>query len=111
MRGTLACERCVIDYGWDCCTTTKGSFIDGHVAAPEGEVDVDSWSHHLERGTHRALVTLYPHSGLLQGAEPYLRSLASRKGTLPDVVTRLLTALDEWDAAQRSTNTCRTATV
>ncbi|QCB26666.1 hypothetical protein [Streptomyces sp. SS52] len=111
MRGTLACERCVIDYGWNRCTTTKGSFIDGHVAAPEGEVDVDSWSHHLERGTHRALVTLYPHSGLLQGAEPYLRSLASRKGTLPDVVTRLLTALDEWDAAQRSTNTCRTATV
>lgn len=48
MRGTLACERCVIDYGWNCCTTTKGGFIDGHVAAPEGEVDVDSWSHHLE---------------------------------------------------------------
>ncbi|MGV9942403.1 hypothetical protein [Streptomyces sp. NPDC003401] len=60
MRGTLACERCVIDYGWNCCTTTKGGFIDGHVAAPEGEVDVDSWSHHLERGTHLALVTLYP---------------------------------------------------
>ncbi|MGW1597559.1 hypothetical protein [Streptomyces sp. NPDC002343] len=51
MRGTLACEWCVIDYGWNCCTTTKVGFIDGHVAAPEREVGVDSWSYHLERGT------------------------------------------------------------
>lgn len=62
---------------------------------------MDFWSHHLERGTHRALVTLYPRSGLLQGAEPYLCALASRKGTLPDVAARLRTALAEWDEAQR----------
>lgn len=37
MHGTLACERCVIDYGWNCCTTTRGDFVDGHVAAPEGK--------------------------------------------------------------------------
>ncbi|WNI27297.1 hypothetical protein [Streptomyces sp. ITFR-16] len=105
MRGTLACERCVIDYGWNCCTTTQGGFVDGHVAAPEGEVDVDSWSHHLERGTHRALVTLYPRSGLLQGAEPYLRSLANRRGTLPEVAARLGAALDGFDAQHSRTGT------
>jgi hypothetical protein len=78
MRGTPACERCVIDYGWSCCTTNEGGFVDGHVAAPEDEVDVDSWSHHLERGTHRALAQCHPRSGLLQGAEVYLRSVATR---------------------------------
>ncbi len=46
----------VIDYGWNCCTTTEGGFVD----APEGEVALDSWRRHLNRGTHRALVTLYP---------------------------------------------------
>ncbi|MEV7711216.1 hypothetical protein [Streptomyces sp. NPDC088270] len=56
---------CVIDRGWNCCTTTRGGFVDGHVAAPEDQVDVDSWSHHLERGIHRALVNLYPRSGQL----------------------------------------------
>ncbi|MFI0091845.1 hypothetical protein [Streptomyces bobili] len=38
-------------------------------------------------------------SGLFQGAEPYLRSLANRK----DVVARLRTALAQWEEAQRST--------
>ncbi|MCY0946974.1 hypothetical protein [Streptomyces antarcticus] len=103
MRGTLACERCVIDYGWNCCTTTEGGFIDGHIAAPEGEADVDSWSHHLERGTHRSLVQEHPHSGLLQGAEPYLRWLAGDRYTRPDVAARLGAALSEWDAQRSST--------
>nr|WP_181411775.1 hypothetical protein [Streptomyces sp. FR1] len=52
MRGTLACERCVIDNGWNCCTTTKGGF----------------GSHHLEHGTHRALATLYPPLRLVPGS-------------------------------------------
>ncbi|MGW7441277.1 hypothetical protein [Streptomyces sp. NPDC054849] len=97
MLGTLACERCVIDRGWNCCTTTEGSFVDGHVAAPEDEVDVDSWSHQLARGTHRALVVSYPRSGLLQGAAPYLRWLAGGKHTLPEVAARLNAALNEFD--------------
>ncbi|WP_333736210.1 hypothetical protein [Streptomyces sp. IBSBF 2806] len=102
MRGTLACERCVIDYGWNCCTTVGGGFVDGHVAAPEGQVDVDSWSHHLERGTHRALVQCHPRSGLLQGAEAYLRSVAARKGIDPEHAAMLRKAIQEWDE-QRST--------
>lgn len=98
MVGTLACERCVIDRGWNCCTADRGGFVAGHIAAPEDQVDVDSWSHHLDRGTHRALVNLYPRSGLLQGAEPYLRWLASDRYTLPEVAARLREALEEFDA-------------
>lgn len=94
--------RCVIDCGWNCCTTTRGGFVDGHVAAPEDQVDVDSWSHQLERGTHRALVVIHPGAGLLQGADPYLRWLAGSKRSLPEVATRLGTVLVEWDDAQRS---------
>ncbi|WP_159031388.1 hypothetical protein [Streptomyces sp. S8] len=90
MVGTLACERCVIDRGWN--------FVAGHIAAPEDQVDVDSWSHHLDRGTHRALVNLYPRSGMLQGAEPYLRWLAVDRYTLPEVAARLREALEEFDA-------------
>ncbi|MFI6475721.1 hypothetical protein ACIBL5_36430 [Streptomyces sp. NPDC050516] len=101
MRGILACERCVIDYGWNCCTKTEGGFVDGHVAVPEDQVDLDSWSHLLERDTHRALVALHPQSGLLQRAEPYLRSLASRKISQP-LATRLRPTLDEWDSTQRA---------
>jgi hypothetical protein len=109
MHGTLACERCVIDYGWNCCTTTGGAFVDGHIAAPEDNVDVDSWSHHLERGTHRALVQAYPRSGLLQGAEPYLRWLADHKHTRPDVAATLSEALTEWEARHGRADTSNTA--
>ncbi|MEU5083074.1 MULTISPECIES: hypothetical protein [Streptomyces] len=100
MRGILACERCVIDYGWNCCTTAAGGFVDGHVAAPEGEVDVDSWSHHLGRGTHRALVQVHPQSGLLQGAKAYLRSIAARD-TDSEYVGMLRTVIQEWDEQRR----------
>ncbi|MFD9813299.1 hypothetical protein [Streptomyces sp. NPDC059080] len=110
MLGTLACERCVIDRGWNCCTTTQGGFVDGHVAAPEDQVDVDSWSHHLERGIHRAMVVAYPHSGLLQGAEPYLRWLAGDRYTLPEVAARLGAALGEFDAQHSGTRTPQPAT-
>jgi len=111
MHGTLACERCAIDYGWNCCTTAKGAFVDGHIAAPEDEVDVDSISHQLERGTHRALVLTYPRSGLLQGAEPYLRWRAGHKDTDADVAARLGAALDEWDTQQHDRITLQTTAV
>ncbi|ARX89481.1 hypothetical protein SMD44_08968 [Streptomyces alboflavus] len=65
---TLACERCVIDRGGNCCTTTRGDFVDGQVAAPEGQADVGSWSYHLKPGAHRSLTTPCLRSGLPQGA-------------------------------------------
>jgi len=111
MHGTLACERCVIDRGWNCCTTAHGAFVDGHIAAPEDNVDVDSWSHHLERGTHRALAVAYPRSGLLQGAEPYLRWLAHHKHTRSDVAATLREALTEWEAQPGRAETGHPATV
>jgi hypothetical protein len=109
MHGTLACERCVVTYGWKSCTTTTGAFVDGHIAAPEDVVDVDFFSHLLERGTQRALVIRHPHSGLLQGAESYLRWLADRKDTLPDVAATLREALQEWDSARRGCVTAELA--
>ncbi|NEA68645.1 hypothetical protein [Streptomyces sp. SID12488] len=83
----------LIDYSWNSCTTTEGGFVDGHVAAPEGEVDADSLESPPEPRHPPRAGELYP----LQGAEPYLRSLANRK----DVVARLRTALAEWEEAQR----------
>jgi hypothetical protein len=49
------------------------------------------WSHHLNRGTHRALMRS-TRSGLLEGVEPCLRSLANRK----DVVARRRAAPAQW---------------
>ncbi|MER6573937.1 hypothetical protein ABT288_49400 [Streptomyces sp. NPDC001093] len=80
----------------------SGVFIDGHIAAPEGVLDIDFFSHCLERGAHRALVIAYPRSGLLQGAEPYLRWLAARRDTLSDVAASLREALQEWDDTRDS---------
>jgi len=87
------------------------SLVDGHIAAPEDNVDVDSWSHHLERGTHRALAVAYPRSGLLQGAEPYLRWLAHHKHTRSDVAATLREALTEWEAQPGRAETGHPATV
>lgn len=101
MHGTLACERCIGAYGWNSCTQPAGGFVDGHIAAPEGRIDIDAWCHHLNRGTHRALVTLHPLSGLLQGAEPYLRSLAARSGTNPEIAAMLRTVIQEWEEQHR----------
>jgi hypothetical protein len=53
------------------------------------------WSHIAAEGTHRAVVTTYPWSGLPHGAEGYLRHLARRPGV---VAARLQQVLDESDA-------------
>ncbi|MEU9116163.1 hypothetical protein AB0D04_31465 [Streptomyces sp. NPDC048483] len=79
-------------------------FVDGHIAAAEGVVDVDFISHVLERGTHRALVVAHPRSGMLQGAEPsraepHLRWLAGHKHTLPDAAATLREVIQERDDA------------
>lgn len=38
-----------------------------------------------------------PRSGLLQGAEDYLRSVATRRGVDPETATRVRAAIQEWD--------------
>ncbi|KUL45680.1 hypothetical protein ADL28_36850 [Streptomyces violaceusniger] len=49
-------------------------------------------------GSHRAMVLRLPRSGLLQGAEPYVRTVAARKGALAATVRE---ALQEWDDKRR----------
>ncbi|MFI6530784.1 hypothetical protein [Streptomyces uncialis] len=73
-------------------------FVDGHIPSPNESPDTDAWSHILHSGTHRGLVLTNPRSGLLQGAEPYLRDVAVRRGTHPDVAAELRAVLQEWDA-------------
>lgn len=60
--------------------------------------DHDSWSHVGPSGTHVALVIEYPESGLVQGAEEYLRHVAQRGGVDGEVAQRLRAVLEEWDA-------------
>ncbi|GAB2711708.1 hypothetical protein [Kitasatospora kifunensis] len=66
--------------------------------------DIDAWGHILGYGTHTAITMLYPRSPLLQGAEPYLRHTAHRRGVNPDVAAKLQDVLREWD-----TDRCGTA--
>ncbi|MGQ4465243.1 hypothetical protein ACN6LC_004643 [Streptomyces violaceoruber] len=89
MRGTLACSKCALSTSWSC-TTRDGQFVDGHIPATQGS-DFDAWSHILGHGTHRAMVLSYPHSGLLQGAEGYLRTFAERWNSR--LAARVLAAL------------------
>ncbi|MEE4589138.1 MULTISPECIES: hypothetical protein [Streptomyces violaceusniger group] len=44
------------------------------------------------------MVLRLPRSGLLQGAEPYVRTVAARKGALAATVRE---ALQEWDDKRR----------
>jgi hypothetical protein len=43
------------------------------------------------------MVISYPWSGLLQGAEDYLRYTARRRGVSQHVAQRILDVLDDWD--------------
>ena len=99
MHGTLACHKCSVGTEWRC--TVRGSFVDGHIPAVQspGVPDFDSWSHISAEGTHAAMVVGFPHSGLLQGAEDYLRSLVQRKGVNPEVAESMRSALRDWDGS------------
>ncbi|MFI9080977.1 hypothetical protein ACIGW8_31665 [Streptomyces sioyaensis] len=111
MRGTLACHRCALRTSWHC-TDRDGSYVDGHIpAAGTGPRCFDAWSHVSPPGTHRARVLSSPRSGLLQGAEPYLRSVATRKGTHPKIAAMLRTVIQEWDDQHGGAGIEQTATV
>jgi hypothetical protein len=101
MAGTLACHKCALRTYWSC-TNPDGSHVDGHIPADNPVECIDAWNHVSHPGTHRYWVVESPRSGLLQGAEPYLRGVAARRGTHPDVAAELRAALQEWDMAAGS---------
>lgn len=45
-----------------------------------------------------------PHSGLLQGAEAYLRSAAAHMSTHPEIAAMLRTVIQEWDELRSTTS-------
>jgi hypothetical protein len=82
MTGILACPRCV-RLEWSC-RRSVGPFAAGHVLSiTHPGTDFDSWDHILRFGTQAAMVTLFPASGILQGADEYLRYMAGRDGGNP----------------------------
>jgi hypothetical protein len=107
MTGTLACAKCALrNYSWQC-RERHGSYVAGHIAALDEtgtpqppDRDFDSWSHVGPAGTHVAMVVANPWSGMLQGAQEYLRYSLRRPGIDLDLARRLQAVLEEWDAAQ-----------
>jgi hypothetical protein len=98
MTGTLACADCALHrHQWDC-GRRGGSFVDGHIPTSHDGSDIDSWSHVGPPATHVAAVLDDPWSGLLQGAEEYLRHVARRPGVDRQVAQRLRAVLEQWDA-------------
>lgn len=109
MVGTLACQTCALRTQWSCRQPPDDSFVDGHIRAVNhsGDVrsvrsDYDSWCHIPASGTHIGLVQMRPWSGLLQGAEEYLRHCAGRPGISSEARTRLYTTLEAWDTGADS---------
>lgn len=102
MTGMLACARCALRTHYWICDKPGGGYVDGHIPAVDIEGtrksrdrDHDSWCHVGPSGTHVAMVIEYPESGLIQGAEEYLRQVTQRRGVDPEVAQRLRTVLGE----------------
>lgn len=104
MVGILACNKCVLrSKQWDwSCQGRNGTCVDGHRPAantrPNSAGFCDSWRHVEYFGTHVALVWLYPWSGLLQGAEQYLRHTVQHARVRSEPVQHIQDALTRWDA-------------
>lgn len=97
MLGTLACERCAEHTYWSCEKTGLREYVEGHIPTSDGNC-FDAWSHVGRSGTHRAMVLSCPQPALLQGAEPYLRSVANHGRVSSEIVTAVRAALREWEA-------------
>ncbi|GAA2156946.1 hypothetical protein GCM10009760_58510 [Kitasatospora kazusensis] len=100
MRGVLACQDCALRKGWGTCEQPNGEFVEGHIPVQENDPDRgdgDSWCHVLGYNTRKTMAMLHPRSGLLQGAEEYLRYTAQRSGVAPAVAEQLRALLAEWD--------------
>jgi hypothetical protein len=106
MVGTLACPRCALETSWSCYQRDSHAYVDGHIPAIRVGRTVrncDAWSH-IEPGygTQRAMVWTHPWSGLLQGAEGYLRRLMARhSGGDAEGMPAIVEALSRWDSHQR----------
>ncbi|MFD8622091.1 hypothetical protein [Streptomyces sp. NPDC059513] len=99
MVGTLACHDCALRTYW-ICTGPDGAYVDGQIPAPRhysAPDCFDALSNVSAPGTARARVAMSPRSGLLQGAEAYLRSLATRRGVNLETAAEVRAALREWD--------------
>lgn len=107
MAGTLACHSCALRTYWSC-TDRDGSYVDGHLPADIPVPCIDAWSHASHPGTHRYWVVKSPRSGLLQGAETYLRSAAARKGTHPEIAAMLRAVIQEWDEQHNAASALQT---
>lgn len=107
MTGTLACHPCALHTYWSC-TDRDGSYVDGHLPAGIPVRCFDAWSHVSPPGTHRYWVVESPRSGLLQGAETYVRDAATRKGTRPELAAMLRAVIQERDAQQSATGILQT---
>lgn len=109
MVGALACPRCALETYWSCQGRGGRAYVDGHIPAiRDGRAirNCDAWDHVDPRyGTQAAMVRTHPWSGLLQGAEAYLRKTVarhrSRPAQDPGVIAALEEALDRWDARSR----------
>lgn len=105
MVGTLSCGRCAVsDNVWSC-RTPRGTHVAGHQPSErDGDHCDDSWDHITSWGTHVAMVLSNPWSGLLQGAQEYLRYTAGRRGTATDVARELRDVLARWDGRTLSSS-------
>ncbi|MCK9932540.1 hypothetical protein MXD62_36290 [Frankia sp. Mgl5] len=98
MVGTIACPACALhDFTWGC-HNREDQFVEGHLPVADGGPDIDSWSHIEKYGSQGGIILTHPESGLLQGAEDYLRHIAGRQGLDAAFTRRLQAALDAWDA-------------
>lgn len=100
MVGALACRNFALGTTWRC-TSCDDSFADGHIPLAD-RPRFGAWNHLSYPGTHRGMVQEHPRSGLLQGADPYLRWYTGHKDSDPHIAAGVRAALDEWDTAQRS---------
>ncbi len=103
MVGNLACHDCALGprFEWVCYARgTDEKYVRGHIRRPEPENDMDHWSHVGRNGTHVAMVMQELESGMVQGAEQYIRYTATRKGVHPDMARKLQDFLARWDARQ-----------
>lgn len=99
LPGSLAHERCAVyKFQWNC--QDAGRYPVGH-QAPDRRPDricYDAWDHLNGEGTQKAMTTLMPWSGLLQGAEQYLRHVAGWHVTNSATRQELQGVLERWDA-------------